>query len=75
MTPRKLSPGLLKVHKLVYEDIDVINQLGEERTIKLNSKYEDMNLRPQKSYPGVSVQQWDGENFLNPRCRKISRNR
>ena len=49
---------------LINEDIDTIIQCGEERTIKLNSKYEGLNLEELSNFKlEASVQQWEGEDF------------
>lgn len=49
---------------VVNEDIDAIIARGEERTIKLNSKYEGLNLEDLNNFKSdASVQQWEGEDF------------
>ncbi|KAF8177441.1 SNF2 family N-terminal domain-containing protein [Pholiota molesta] len=49
---------------VINEDIDAIIARGEERTMKLNSKYEGLNLEDLNNFKSdASVQQWEGEDF------------
>ncbi len=49
---------------MVNDDIDAIIQRGEERTQRLNSKYEGLNFDDLSNFKSeASVQQWEGEDF------------
>ena len=46
------------------EDIEAIINRGEQRTVELNSKYEQLNLEDLSNFKSdSSVQQWEGEDF------------
>jgi SWI/SNF-related matrix-associated actin-dependent regulator of chromatin subfamily A member 5 len=49
---------------MINDDIDAIIQVGEERTVELNNKYETLNLEDLSNFKSeASVQQWEGEDF------------
>lgn len=49
---------------MIDDDIDAIIQRGEERTVELNSQYEDLNLDDLNNFKSdATVQQWKGEDF------------
>lgn len=49
---------------MVDDDIEAIIAKGEERTLELNSKYEQLNLEDLSNFKSdASVQQWEGEDF------------
>ncbi|KAI0814754.1 SNF2 family DNA-dependent ATPase [Irpex lacteus] len=53
---------------MVNDDIDAIIQRGEERTQRLNSKYEGLNFDDLSNFKSeASVQQWEGEDFRTGR--------
>jgi SWI/SNF-related matrix-associated actin-dependent regulator of chromatin subfamily A member 5 len=60
----------MKIGRLVVnDDIEAIIQRGEERTLKLSSKYEGLNLEDLNNFKSdASVQQWEGEDFRAGVC-------
>jgi hypothetical protein len=49
---------------MINVNIDAIIQREEERTVKLNSKYEGLNLDDLNNVKSdATVQQWEGEGF------------
>ena len=52
----------------VDDDIDAIIAQGEDRTLKLNSRYEGLNFEDLSNFKSEStVQQWEGEDFRGVR--------
>lgn len=54
---------------MINDDIDEIIQRGEERTHRLNSKYEGLSFEDLSNFKSeASVQQWEGEDFRTGVC-------
>ena len=50
------------------EDIDYILKKGEEKTTKLNQKYQGLGLEDLQKFTSESAYEWQGENWSNKVC-------